>query len=107
MKRLATALLLFYSTAFAQILNLASPPPPPAAGVNVSQTGVQGFTTYYYQVVTHYTSGVVFSAPVQVQTSNATLTGGNYNTVNWTAAPGALSYDVLRFTTAAGYSTTC
>ena len=101
------ALLGWVATGLFAQLNTTAPPPPGVTQLGFSQTGTTGFVQYYYQVVVNYPSGSVIGGIVSVPTSNGTLTGGNYNTISWTGLPGALSYEVLRFTTTAGYTGTC
>ncbi len=71
----------------------ASVPAAPAVAV----VGTAGTTEYQYQVVAVGPNGDSLpSAAGQTTTGNATLSGTNYNTVTWTAVPGAQSYRVLR-----------
>jgi|GEM_PF-5341317 len=75
--------------------------PAPVAGA-VGTTGSPGSTTYRYQITALDGSGeTVGSNVVQTTTGNATLSTSNFNTVNWSAVPGAYKYNIYRCTTTA------
>lgn len=76
---------------------LSSPAPSGVSNLSAFATGVKGQTNYCYWVVTVYGVGMVASnASVCVTNSNATLTGGNFNTISWQPATGAIGYWVIR-----------
>lgn len=69
---------------------------PAAPAVTV--TGTAGTTTYTYFVVAEDRSGrrTLASTGGSTATGNATLSSTDYNTVSWTAVPGAVRYHVLK-----------
>jgi hypothetical protein len=78
-----------------RIAALGSPNTP-----TLTKTGSSTTATYAYAVVAKDRAGNVTLASTAsaTQTNAATLDGSNYNTVNWTAVSGAVSYDVYRIT---------
>lgn len=65
------------------------------SGVSVTPVGTTGATTYGYRIAAISTHGTTTaSASVTTTTGNATLSGSDYNTVSWTAVPGATAYAV-------------
>lgn len=64
----------------------------------VTPQGTPGSTSYSYKVVAIAGGGKTTAASAAGSTSagNATLTGSNFNRVQWTAVAGAQSYDVYR-----------
>jgi len=83
-------------------LQLSNAPQPVPNCVAQSLNGLAGNQTYYYWIVAHYTVGdsAVFG-PCSGQTTGFSNPGGgtSFARVYWTAAPGALNYNVLRTTT--------
>lgn len=81
--------------------SLATPGAP-----TVDHTGVAGATTWSYRIVAKLPDGTVTvgGATGSTTSGNATLDTNNFNTLSWTAVPGASSYDVYR--TVAGFSPT-
>lgn len=68
----------------------------------ITPTGTAGTTTYTYYIVATDRNGnkTLASAAGTTTTGNATLSATNYNAISWTSVPGAVSYDVLKGTTA-------
>ena len=91
---------LFAQGSGVQTAVISAPGPSPVVNQFVSNVGTTGGTTYCYFVVAVYNTGM--SQPnggVCTQTSNGTLTGGNYNTITWTAPNSAVTgYWVVRST---------
>jgi hypothetical protein len=85
-----------------RIQALATPAAP-----TVTPVGTTGSTAYnYYIVAKDRNGGRTLVSPVgSTATGNATLNGTNYNTITWTAVPGAYSYDVLKGTTGTSVAT--
>jgi hypothetical protein len=81
----------------ARIQALATPSAPTVANV-----GTAGTTSYTYYVVATDRNGnkTLAGTAGTTTTGNATLSGSNYNTISWTAVPGAVSYDILKGDTA-------
>lgn len=77
----------------ARIQQLENPSAP-----TVTVTGAAGTTSYSYYIVATDRNGnkTLPSAVTTITTGNATLSGSNYNTISWTAVPGAVSYDILK-----------
>jgi hypothetical protein len=76
--------------------------PPAVTGLGGSAQGTLGSVTLYYWVAARYPAGVVVSqTPARVVKTQgiAGLTGVNFVSLQWAAAPGAGSYDVIRQTT--------
>lgn len=66
----------------------------------VAPQGTTGATTITYNIVAINSVGSSdVSQGTTVTTANATLTGSNYNRLNWQAVPGATGYDVYRSAT--------
>ena len=64
---------------------------------SITQTGTPGAVTYYYRVSAILSSGETSASPeLSTTTSNATLSGTNYNVVTWGAVSGATGYNVYR-----------
>ena len=77
------------------------PPRVPTNRISAQVTGVGGTQTYFYWVVVTYPVGDAFpGGPIRVNDVADVLAGGNFVTVRWPLMAGALSYDVLRTTTA-------
>lgn len=88
-------------------LPMQNPPTQVPSGL-AQRTGNPGNTTYFYWVVAKYPVGDAMPAgPYVVLNSADTLSGSNYNTVIWTPALGATSYDVLRTTVGQAPSGAC
>ncbi len=68
----------------------------------ITNFGTAGSTAYSYYVVAIDANGnkTLPSAVGTTTTGNTTLTAGNYNIVTWPAVQGAVSYDVLKGSTA-------
>lgn len=83
-------------------LNMGVSGPSGVMFVNTQRTGNAGNSSFYYWVIANYPIGQA-STTVSSLIINApdSLTGSNFITVFWTAVPNALSYDVLRTSTAA------
>jgi hypothetical protein len=104
MKKLITLILVVGGLVWGQqtAVNTAvvtSPPPSGVAQTFVTNVGVTGQTSYCYYVVTVYNIGMTSNGPVTCTTSaNATLSGGNYNTISWTVPSGGvpIGYWVIR-----------
>lgn len=84
--------------------NGASFPAVPAAPAApaIAVVGTAGTTQYQYEVVASGNGDSAPSPAGQTSTANATLDSSNYNTVTWTAVPGAIKYKILRQTGGAG-----
>lgn len=103
MKRLLVGLMAVGLMAQVPSVLFEREPPPrvPTNRISAQVTGVGGTQTYFYWVVATYPVGDAFpGGPVRVNDVADTLAGGNFVTVRWPLMPGALSYDVLRTTTA-------
>lgn len=74
---------------------------------SVSTVGATGSSSYTYYVVAKDRNGfqTVASSGTTISTGNATLSASNYNTISWTAVPGAVYYDVLKGTTGTALAT--
>ena len=103
MKKLIIGLLLSASYLVGQQVNvntisITAPPPTGVSNQFISQTGTRGQSTRCYFVVSVYAVGMVApQGPICTTTSNATLTGGNYNTVTWqTNNPAVTGFWVIR-----------
>src|ERR1700690_2947917 len=71
---------------------------PPPVQVNASYTGAAGQNSIYYYVCAVFPSGSnCQNSPAVAPRTTGTLGGGNSVTVNWTPAPGATAYYVMRF----------
>ncbi len=87
-----------------QVLN----PPQPVQTASVFVSGNPGPATYYYWIVTNTVLGASSPAgPFQLSNAPNTLSGSNFNQVNWSSIPDAISYDVLRTSTNAPPSGSC
>jgi hypothetical protein len=74
----------------------------PTLSATVTNVGTAGATTYRYQVTALDGTGETVGSTVQqTTTGNATLSGTNYNTITWTAVPGAYQYNIYKCTGAA------
>jgi len=62
----------------------------------VSQAGTAGATSYTYAIVARIGAGGAPSASVVTTTGNVTLSGTDYNTIQFVPVSGATSYDVYR-----------
>ncbi len=64
----------------------------------ISPQGTPGAATWTYKIVALQSDGTysAASAAGSTATGNATLTGSNYNQIDWTAITGATSYAVYR-----------
>lgn len=61
----------------------------------ITTGGTAGSTSYFYQLTALFVAGEgPASAEVSITTGNATLTTGNFNTIPWTAVPGAIGYNL-------------
>lgn len=93
-----------------QNLSLSSPAPSAVEGTSISATytGSPGADTFYYWVVARYTIGFApLAGPARV-ISVGTIAGGSPVVVSWSPRPGAISYDVLKTTSASTFgSCTC
>lgn len=78
-----------------QEIRLEAPAPPPVRA-SASLVGPPGGRNVCYWVVVNYAAGSRMSEPACVSNAPSTYSGSNYVRVNWTAAAGAQSYDVLR-----------
>jgi hypothetical protein len=66
---------------------------------SVSQTGTPGAVTYYYWASAVNDQGeTLLGTSVSTATSHATLSGSNYNVIQWTPVTGATSYRIWRTT---------
>lgn len=66
----------------------------------VAPQGTLGTSIITYKIVaTNATGHSAVGQGTQIATANATLTGTNYNQINWQAVPGASGYDVYRTAT--------
>lgn len=83
-------------------LEAAAPPPVQASA---SLVGAPGGRSVCYWVIVNYASGSRMSEPACVTNAPSTYTVSNYVRVSWSAAPGAVSYDVLRTASDAGAGT--
>jgi len=82
------------------VVPASSPIASPAAPV-VTQAGTPGTTTYYYWVLARNATGETLIGPSGVTTtSNATLSGTNYNIADVADVSGATGYRWFRTTTA-------
>jgi hypothetical protein len=71
--------------------------PVPAAGPTVTVVGATGSTSYQYEItyVSALGTETTVSAATSITNGNATLSGSNYNSVGWAAAPaGTVSVNV-------------
>ncbi|MBI3933488.1 MAG: hypothetical protein HY316_02270 [Acidobacteria bacterium] len=72
----------------------------PAIPVSVTQNGTPGSTTYHYWCSATNASGETLLSPARITTtSNATLSGTNYNVITCATVSGATGYKVYRTTT--------
>lgn len=66
----------------------------------VAAQGTPGSSTVSYAIVaTNNTGGTIASQITTITNSAATLSGTNYNQINWQPVPGASGYNVLRVAT--------
>src|ERR1035437_460407 len=73
----------------------------------VAPQGTPGTTSITYAIVTTNSVGSSnASQSTTVATANTTLSGTNYNQLNWQAVPGAAGYDIYRTVTAGSSPTT-
>lgn len=73
--------------------------PVPTLSSTVTNVGTAGTTTYRYQITALDGTGETTGSTIQqTTTGNATLSGTNYNTITWTAVPGAVQYNIYRCT---------
>ncbi len=79
-------------------LQLQAPPPSAVFNQSAFTTGVTGQTNLCYWVVAVYNTGMTIpNGPFCVTNSNATLTGGNFNTITWQSpASTVIGYWVVR-----------
>lgn len=84
---------------------LQAPAPAPVRVVSASLVGAPGGRTLCYYVVANYVRGSRISEPGCITNAPSTLSVTNYVRVSWSAAAGALSYDVLRSSADAGAGT--
>lgn len=84
-----------YGAASITLSPLATPTAP-----TVMPTGTTGSASATYQIVALLQDGTHSPASTAgaTSTSNATLTGSNYNVIAWTAVPGATAYAIYRNT---------
>ena len=74
----------------------------PTLSATVTNVGTAGTTTYRYQVTAIDGTGETVGSTIQqTTTGNATLTTSNYNTITWTAVPGAVQYGIYKCSGAA------
>jgi parallel beta-helix repeat protein len=74
----------------------------PTLSATVTNVGTAGSTTYRYQITAYDGVGETTGSTIQqTTTGNATLSGTNYNTITWTALPGAYQYKIYRCSGAA------
>jgi len=81
---------------------LATPAAP-----SIAQVGTAGATSYTYYVVAidRYGNKTLPSPAGTTATGNISLSVSNYNTVSWTAIPGAVAYDILKTNTTTSIGT--
>ncbi len=93
---------------FSQLTIPLSQPPQPVPSGSAQVVGNPGPQTFYYWVVSDYLIGNSSPAgPFLVPNAPNVLSAANYDVVNWSPAPGASSYDVLRTATPAAPSGAC
>lgn len=84
----------------AQSVEIVTPALTPVSQVSAFVVGNSGPATYYYWIVANFPQGNASPSPyVLIMAGPNVLSGSNYIRINWTAIPGATSYDVLRTTT--------
>lgn len=98
---LATISLLCLARAQAQgirqdTLTLTAPAPAAVTQVSTSVTGMRGGVRYVYWVIANYAGGSAQPAGVIETSAPTALSGSSFVTIQWSAAAGATSYDVLR-----------
>ena len=106
MKRIALLTFLLFSIVLVAVgqpgpqqINLNAPSPTPVPNLSTTLNGTGGQTTYYYYIVANYPIGSVVSNGFAAQNGPATITGGNYFSLNWAAIAGVTNYTILRTTT--------
>lgn len=89
------------NAAFPETITLGSPSPTGVTVVNYRVVGTPGSATYYYWVVTRFPIGQsAILGRTTAYNASPVLSGTNYVTLLWTPVGGAVSYDILRTTTA-------
>lgn len=89
------------------VVPASSPLANPAQPVSVTQAGTPGTTTYYYWCTATNASGETLLSPSRITTtSNATLSGTNYNVITCATVTGATGYKAYRTATATAPSGT-
>ncbi len=83
-----------------QTITLSSPPPGGVQQVSAQVIGKSGNTTYYYWVVANFTIGKATPTQTIVRQAPDILSALNRVRVSWNSVAGAISYDVLRSTSA-------
>lgn len=86
----------------ASFMGLQTPAAPSVGGTS------SGAATWRYRVsaVNAHGNETILSAEGTRTSAPATLTGANYNTITWTAVPGAVGYRIFRTTAATSPNTT-
>lgn len=89
------------------VVPTSSPLANPAIPVSVTQSGSAGSTTYYYWCTATNASGETLLSPARsTATSNATLSGSNYNIITCATVTSATGYKAYRTTTSTAPSGT-
>jgi hypothetical protein len=88
---------------------LINPPvPPPTLNIAISGAPGPSSSTVFYWLVANFAIGNSSpSGPFQAFNVPTTLSGGNFEILNWPAVAGALTYDVLKTSTAAPPTGAC
>ena len=97
---LCTVLATVAAMAQGNTVTISQPPPPSVPSAGAAYTGRIGSTPIYYWVIARYPVGASATpaGPVVALGTQGpeNLSGSQYVTVTWQAAPGATGYDVLR-----------
>ena len=102
MNKILVGLLLVVAAVYGQqpsadTLSMTATPPSGVQSLSVGQVGVTGGSSYCYWVVAVFAGGMDAQPKASCTGgSNATLSGSNYNVINWTPASSATGYWVVR-----------
>src|SRR6266849_6169029 len=88
---------------------LINPPtPPPTLNIAISGAPGPSSSTQFYWLVSNFAIGNSSpSGPFQAFNVPATLSGGNFMILNWPSVANAVTYDVLKTSTAAPPTGAC